>query len=50
MKVQYMAPQLRVYGNVDALTQVLGNRPTPDTLIINGVPQDVDGSGSINIP
>jgi hypothetical protein len=49
-RTKYMSPMLRTYGTVDALTQVFGTRPTKDVLIINGVEQDVDGCGTLNIP
>jgi hypothetical protein len=49
MKTRYISPKLNVYGSVDSLTQVFGNAPTKDGLILNGVPQDVDGSGSISV-
>jgi hypothetical protein len=49
MKARYSSPKLNVYGSVDSLTQVYGSLPTKDGLFINGVPQDVDGSGSISI-
>lgn len=49
MKSQYNSPKLNVYGSVDSLTQVFGSNPTQDTFIINGVPQEVDGSGSVII-
>jgi hypothetical protein len=49
MKNQYIAPKLHAYGSVDSLTQVFGSVPTKDTFIINGLAEDVDGSGSVVI-
>ncbi len=49
MKHQYTSPQLKVYGSVSRVTEVFGASPTKDTFIFNGVPSDVDGSGSIVI-
>jgi hypothetical protein len=49
MKTRYTSPKLNIYGSVDSLTQVFGSSPTKDGLFINGVPQDVDGSGSISV-
>lgn len=45
MKKAYVAPQLTVHGNVEALTQVLGPSNSKDTLSIGGeIIDDTTGS------
>lgn len=36
MRKNYIAPQVKVHGSVEELTQVVGNNATQDVLIFNG--------------
>ncbi|MFM2311639.1 MAG: hypothetical protein RLZZ04_915 [Cyanobacteriota bacterium] len=36
MKAKYSAPKLTNYGNVETITQVIGDAPASDSLIVNG--------------
>lgn len=50
-KKEYTTPSLTVHGNVETLTEAVGDNPASDTVFQNGVQLSIptDGSGDINI-
>jgi hypothetical protein len=50
MKADYVAPKLVSFGDIDALTQYIGNSPVDDSFCNNGQLQVSDGSGDLINP
>jgi hypothetical protein len=47
MKADYIAPKLVSFGDIDVLTQYIGNNPVDDSFCNNGKLQIADGSAGL---